>query len=115
MEQFHQVQDQLREPYRQLQAAIPEVSAAYGALHDAAMAEGALSAKVKELIALAISITRECDGCVVAHARGALRQGVTRQELVEMIGVAISMNGGPGTVWGPRALAAYQEFGGETA
>ena len=51
MEQFHQVQDQLREPYRQLQAAIPEVSAAYGALHDAAMAEGALSAKVKELIA----------------------------------------------------------------
>ena len=31
-----------------------------------------------------------------------------------MIGVAISMNGGPGTVWGTRALAAYQEFGGET-
>ena len=75
MEHFHQVQDQLREPYRQLQAAIPEVMAGYGALHDAAMAEGALPAKVKELIALAISITRECDGCVVAHARGAAPPG----------------------------------------
>jgi AhpD family alkylhydroperoxidase len=115
MEHFHQVQDELRAPYRQLQAAIPEVMAGYGALHDAAMAPGELSAKHKELIALAISITRECDGCVVAHARGALREGATRQELVEMIGVAISMNGGPGTVWGPRALAAYQEFGGATA
>jgi AhpD family alkylhydroperoxidase len=112
MEQFHQVQHDLREPYRQLREAIPDVTAAYGALHDAAMGDGALPAKVKELIALAISITRECDGCVVAHARGAVRQGATRQEVVEMIGVAISMNGGPGTVWGPRALAAFQEFGG---
>jgi AhpD family alkylhydroperoxidase len=115
MEQFHQVQDELREPYRQLLEAIPDVAAAYGALHSASMNGGALSAKIKELIALAISITRECDGCVAAHARGAVRQGATRQEVVEMIGVAISMNGGPGTVWGPRALAAYQEFGGETA
>lgn len=114
MEQFHQVQDELREPYRQLREAIPDVSEAYGALHDAAMKEGALSAKFKELVALAISITRECDGCIAAHARGAVRRGATRQEVVEMIGVAISMNGGPGTVWGPRALAAYQEFGGET-
>ena len=40
MEQFHQVQDQLREPYHQLQAAIPDVMAGYGSLHDAAMAEG---------------------------------------------------------------------------
>ncbi len=115
MEHFHQVQDELRGPYRQLQEAIPDVMAAYTGLHDAAMGDGALSAKVKELIALAIAMTRECDGCVVAHARGALRHGATRQELVEMIGVTISMNGGPGTVWGPRALAAYQEFGGETA
>ena len=49
--------------------AIPDVIAAYGALHDAAMGDGALSAKVKELIALAIAMTRECDGCVVATRR----------------------------------------------
>jgi AhpD family alkylhydroperoxidase len=84
--------------------------AGYNALHKAAMAEGALTVKVKELIALAISITRECDGCIAAHARGAARQGATTEEVAEMIGVAIAMNGGPGTVWGPRALAAFHEF-----
>jgi len=112
MEHFHQVQADLRTPYRELGAAIPDVMAGFGALHTATMAEGALSAKVKELIALSISITRECDGCIAAHARGAARQGATAEEVAEMIGVAISLNGGPGTVWGPRALAAFQEFAG---
>ncbi len=74
----------------------------YHALHNAAFAEGALSVKTKELIALAISITRECDGCVAAHGRNLARRGATTEEVTEMIGVAISMNGGPGTVWGPR-------------
>jgi AhpD family alkylhydroperoxidase len=110
MEHFHQVQEDLRAPYRELGQAIPEVMAGYGALHTAAMAEGVLSMKVKELIALAISITRECDGCIAAHARGAARRGATVEEVTEMIGVTISMNGGPGTVWGPRALAAFHEF-----
>ena len=111
-EHFHRVQDDLREPYRALKEAIPEVMSAYSALSSAAMADGALSAKTKELIALAIAVTRECDGCIAAHARGAARRGATTEEVAEMIGVAISMNGGPGTVWGPRALAAFQEFFG---
>ncbi|MGA7833784.1 MAG: carboxymuconolactone decarboxylase family protein [Acidimicrobiales bacterium] len=81
----------------------------YTALSSAAMADGDLSSAVKELLAIAIAITRECDGCIVAHTRGALRAGATRQQLAEAIGVAISMNGGPGTVWGPRALHAYDE------
>ena len=109
-EPFHQLQDDLRAPYRALGEAIPEVMSGYSALSAAAMAEGALTAKTKELIALAIAITRECDGCVAAHARGAARHGATTEEVAEMIGVVISMNGGPGTVWGPRALAAFQEF-----
>jgi AhpD family alkylhydroperoxidase len=110
MEHWHQVQADLREPYRELGERIPSVLAGYNALSTAAMAEGALAMKVKELIALAIAITRECDGCIAAHARGAARRGATVEEVAEMIGVAISMNGGPGTVWGPRALAAYHEF-----
>jgi AhpD family alkylhydroperoxidase len=110
---FHHIQEELREPYRALRAAIPEVVAAKQAVGNAAMGDGALSAKVKELIALAISITRECDGCVAAHARGAVRRGATLEEVAEMIGVTINMNGGPATVWGPRALAAFQEFSAE--
>jgi len=93
-----EIQDELRPAGRRLRAAIPEVYAGYAALQRAAMTDGALPAKVKELIALAISATRECDGCVV--------------EVAEAMGVVISMNGGPGTVWGPRAYAAFEEFAG---
>lgn len=76
----------------------------------AVMVDGALPAKFKELIALAIAATRECDGCIAAHARGAARQEASEAEVAEAMGVVVLMNGGPGTVWGPRALAAYREF-----
>jgi AhpD family alkylhydroperoxidase len=99
---------------RSLREAIPEVYAGYAQLHAAAVGEGgALSAKMRELIALAIAVTRECDGCIAAHARGAARRGATSQEVAEALGVAILMNGGPGTVWGPRAFAAFGEFAAE--
>jgi AhpD family alkylhydroperoxidase len=104
------MQDELAVSGRRLRAAIPGVYAGYRALHDAAMPDGALPGKVKELIALAIAVTRECDGCIAAHARAAVRRGATAQEAAEAIGVAILMNGGPGTVWGPRAYAAFEEY-----
>lgn len=110
MPHFHEVTDELRGPFAEVQGAIPDVMSAYAGLHRAVMVDGELSAKVKELIALAIAVTRECDGCVAAHARGAARRGATGQEVAEMVGVAILMNGGPGTVWGPRALQAFHEF-----
>lgn len=112
MGHWHQVQADLREPYREVRERLPGVAAALQSLSIAAFAEGALDLKTKELIALAIAITRECDGCIAAHARGAARRGATVDEVCEMIGVAIDMNGGPGTVWGPRALAAFHEFSG---
>jgi AhpD family alkylhydroperoxidase len=100
----------IREPSRELRRAIPAVYEGYRQLHDAALADGAVDAKTKELIALAIAVTRECDGCIAAHAHAAVRHGVTAQEAAEAIGVAILMNGGPGTVYGPRAYAAVREF-----
>lgn len=109
MEHAHEVREELRGPALALRELIPEVLRSYGDMSRHAMAAGELSAGVKELIALAIAITRECDGCVVAHARGAARAGVTRTALAEMAGVTIVMNGGPGTVWGPRALRSFDE------
>lgn len=110
MGHYHDVQDELRAPYRRLGELVPDVVSGYAGLHRAAMGDGALGAKTKELIALAIAVTRECDGCIAAHARSAARRGASEQEVAEMVGVAVLMNGGPGTVWGPRALAAFQEF-----
>ena len=110
MGHYHDVLAEIREPYQEVQEAVPGVASGYAEMHKAAMGEGELPAKMKELIALAIAITRECDGCIAAHARGAARRGATAAEVAEMVGVAIMMNGGPGTVWGPRALAAFHEF-----
>jgi AhpD family alkylhydroperoxidase len=83
---------------------------AYATMQRAVMADGALPAQIKELIALAISATKQCDGCIAAHALGAAHQDATEAEVAEAMGVVVLMNGGPGTVWGPRALTAYREF-----
>jgi AhpD family alkylhydroperoxidase len=109
----HEIHDELKAAGRKLRDAIPDVYSGYARTSAAAMADGELPAKVKELIALAIAVTRECDGCVAAHARGAAGRGATAQEVAEALGVAILMNGGPGTVWGPRAFAAFQEYTAE--
>lgn len=105
----NEILGELRQPARDLREHVPDVIGGYAAMQRAAMADGALPGRVKELIALAIAVTRECDGCIAAHARGAARQNATEAEVAEAMGVAVVMNGGPGTVWGPRALAAFKE------
>jgi len=109
------IRDELREPAKALHAEIPEVMSGFAAMSTAAFAEGRLSQKTKELAALAIAISKECDGCIVAHTRNLVRLGASRGEVAELIGVAITMNGGPGTVWGPRTLRAYDELVAERA
>jgi AhpD family alkylhydroperoxidase len=66
------VREELRVPTRRLRHAIPEVYAGYRELHDAALASGVLDAKTKELIARAIAVSKECDGCIAAHAYAAV-------------------------------------------
>ena len=79
-------------------------------LHKSSLKDGALSAKMKELIALAIAISVRCDGCISFHVHDALNAGVTRTEVLETIGVAILMGGGPAVVYGCEALAAMEQF-----
>lgn len=109
MDHIDHIRDELRPPALALRELIPRVYHGYAELSSAAMEAGALDAATKELVALAIAATRECDGCIAAHARGALRAGATRQQVAEAMGVVIALNGGPGTVWAPRALRSYDE------
>lgn len=85
----------------------PGTAKAFGGLATAAIKAGALDAKTKELIALAIGITARCDGCLAYHARAAARLGASRDEILEVIGVAIYMGGGPSMIYGAEALAAF--------
>jgi len=104
------VREELRKPTRELRHAIPAVYEGYKQLHDATLAPGALDAKTKELMALSIAVSKQCDGCIAAHAHGAVLRGASPEEAAEAIGVAFLMNGGPATVYGARAFAAFNEF-----
>lgn len=110
MANAHETMHELTEQGRRLRDRIPEVYAGYARLNGAAMADGAMPGVTKELIALAIAVARECDGCIAAHARNAAAKRATEAEVAEALGVAILMSGGPGTVWAPRAFAAFQEY-----
>ncbi|MGM0819020.1 MAG: carboxymuconolactone decarboxylase family protein, partial [Actinomycetota bacterium] len=60
------------------------------------------------LIALGMGITGHCEGCIAVHVEAAARAGATREELLEVVAVAILMNGGPATVYGGEAYKAIE-------
>jgi AhpD family alkylhydroperoxidase len=104
------VLSELAPKHRNLRHVIPDVYAGFGALSQAAVADGALDHRTKELIAFAIAVVEGCDGCIAAHARAAARAGATREEAAEAIGVAILMHGGPARNHGARAYEAFCAF-----
>lgn len=104
------VLDDLRPLSRDLRQAIPGVYRGFGELHHAAFEAGELDTATKELIALAIGVVEGCDGCIASHGRAAATAGATRQQAAEAIGVTFLMKGGPATIHGPRAYAAFCEF-----
>jgi AhpD family alkylhydroperoxidase len=105
--------DELRPATKSLRAAIPEAWAAFTELHQRSVAGGAVPARLKEAAALAISVVQHCDGCIAYHARAAAQAGATREEVAELLAVALLMEGGPATVYGPRAWEAFLQFCGE--
>jgi AhpD family alkylhydroperoxidase len=88
----------------------PELMTAFSKVHQIGSKDGALKSKFKELIALGISINTQCEGCITMHIHDALEKGATHGEIVESIGTAIYMGGGPSVVYGVKAFAALQEF-----
>ncbi|MBS3770879.1 MAG: carboxymuconolactone decarboxylase family protein [Bacteroidales bacterium] len=61
-------------------------------------------------MALAIGITSRCEGCIACHVQDAIKAGATHEEIVETIGVAVLMGGGPSIVYGDKAYKAMQEM-----
>jgi AhpD family alkylhydroperoxidase len=107
---YTEIYDHLRKLMSDLGAEAPAVMGGFGDLHAASTGDGALTARTKELIALAIGIAVHCDGCIAYHVHDAIEAGATREELVETIGVAIMMGGGPSVVYGCEALEAIEQF-----
>ena len=65
---------------------------------------------MKQLIALGIGISAHCEGCIAYHVHDAVRAGASRQEILETLGIAIMMGGGPAVVYACQALEALDQF-----
>lgn len=105
----------LEERMVQLGRDLPGPMSGFARLHKKAVEDGALSSRVKEMMALAISIVAGCEGCIAYHVPDAVQAGATRQELLETIGVALLMGGGPGSIYAAHALDAIEQFLPEAA
>ena len=93
------------------EAYFQERSPAYRAFQEfakQAMRPGALEKRIKELIAIAISIVVKCEPCMEHHVREALQDGATEQQILETMEVAMEMGGGPATVQARFALEAIE-------
>lgn len=95
-----------------LRSGTPEVMKAFNDLGRAATAPGALDAKTKELIALALSVAVRCDPCIGFHTQTLVKLGATRQEVDDTLGVAVYMGGGPSLMYAASAIKAFDEFAG---
>lgn len=94
----------------ELGTELPSIMKGFDDLHRASTAEGVLTKKTKELIALGIAITVRCDGCIAFHVNDALKSGASNAEILETIGVAVMMGGGPALMYGCEALEALNQF-----
>lgn len=101
--------EHLDDRLKQLGIELPGPMSGFARLHKKAVEEGALSSKTKELMALAISIAVRCEGCIAYHTYDAIKAGATHQELLETIGVAILMGGGPASMYATHAMDAIEQ------
>lgn len=85
----------------------PEVEAAWREFSRAVLKAGALDAKTKQLIAVAVAHVTQCPFCIRGHTRGAYREGATQQELMEAIWVAAEMRAGGAVAHSHLAFEAW--------
>ena len=91
---------------RQMKQLIPGTMKGFYEMSAVASADGALEKKTKEFIALAIGVAIRCDGCIGFHSKALRDLGATRNEVAEVLGMAVYMGGGPSLMYAADALRA---------
>lgn len=107
---FVELYNHLQDRLKQLGSELPGPMSGFSRLHKKSVEAGAVDAKTKELMALAISIAVHCEGCIAYHTHDAIQAGASRAELNETIGVAVMMGGGPASVYAAYAMDAIDQF-----
>jgi AhpD family alkylhydroperoxidase len=104
---WNEYQKQLSTTIGEIGRSSPDIIRGYRTLSDAGSKTAKLDAKTRELIALAVAVTLRCDGCITVHTDAAVKQGATKEELVEALGVAIMVNAGAALVYSARTIDAF--------
>ena len=72
----------------------PDAMAAFWAFDKAALAEGEIPKKYKELMAIAVALTTQCAYCIEVHRKAAIEAGATEKELAETVFVSSALRAG---------------------
>jgi AhpD family alkylhydroperoxidase len=109
-EDYRKFRQELDQNLAKLGSELPGPMSGFARLHRKVVEDGALSRKIKEMMALAISVATGCEGCIAYHTHAAIQAGATRAELLETVGVGILMGGGPATIYATYAMQAIEQF-----
>lgn len=104
---WNEYQQQLMAGIGQIGKLSPDTVRGYAELSGAGNKTAHLDAKTRELIALAVAVTRQCDGCITVHTDAAAKHGASREEIAEALGVAIAVNAGATLVYSARVMDAF--------
>ncbi len=95
---------------KELARMSPEITASITKMRQIAYGSGEVPGKYKLLTAAAISVAIRCEPCIRAYVEWAAKKGASKQELIEFLNVAMTMQGCPGEEWSLKALQAYDEL-----
>ena len=94
----------------ELRKAAPDTMAGFSAMAKSATDDAVLDKKTKELVALGIGVSTRCDGCIGFHTQTLVKLGANREEISEVLAMAVYMGGGPSLMYAADALRAFDEF-----
>ncbi|MBL4751692.1 MAG: carboxymuconolactone decarboxylase family protein [Amylibacter sp.] len=100
----------MRRQLHNLNKAIPDVAKGFGELSKAAKNGTALDSKTLEFVALGIAVADRCDACIGFHIEALVRIGASREEVSDVLGMAIQMGGGPSLMYAAKALDCYDQL-----
>jgi AhpD family alkylhydroperoxidase len=107
---WNEYRKQLAVAVKEVGQSSPDTVNGYMALAAAGRKTDLLGAKTRELIALAVAVTARCDGCITVHTESAIKNGATKEEIAEALGVAVAVNAGAALVYSARVMDAFHEY-----
>lgn len=107
--EYKQITKDISSSLAQLRVQAPDLMKGFGDLAAAATKDGVLDKKTKELIALALGVAARCDGCIGFHTQALVKLNATKQEVIECLGMAVYMGGGPSLMYAADALSAFDQ------